>query len=447
MEEVTKTEQPSTDGASEEGVGTIGRLEIATPDESGSEEKANTSLLTRPAGSSPAVSRASNESSTPSNSAMTIIDGAVDSTLDLTPSQRPPLPKVATAQASKPRGISGSGGARTPPHHSTSPSTDSLPVLPEEEVVEIQFDVTASASMGERISNVISSNKSGAGRNSGGGATSSSSSSAGSILRRPPIVSRVHSVDGYNLDNDAMIAMSMGGLGGGGDSEDLDDNESAAPSTPSSSSRRRITTAAPGAAAAAVSCRRNNDSSPKVRSSAAAASDPRSLVSSVVTPAPRAAAELLKSGTEGNTDSSGTGSATKATAHRAESVGDSSSSATASEEEQGIGNGEGADDEDVDGDDVDRDDRIRLGICAMDKKARSKPMAEILSRLDESLFHVVFFGDELIKNSPIEEWPVCDGTCGAPSRSWSLKIEPEENSLPNCFNYRRAMANSSHRLL
>jgi inositol hexakisphosphate/diphosphoinositol-pentakisphosphate kinase len=52
-------------------------------------------------------------------------------------------------------------------------------------------------------------------------------------------------------------------------------------------------------------------------------------------------------------------------------------------------------------------DRIRLGICAMDKKARSKPMAEILSRLDSSLFHVIFFGDEVISNKPIEEWPDC----------------------------------------
>jgi inositol hexakisphosphate/diphosphoinositol-pentakisphosphate kinase len=51
------------------------------------------------------------------------------------------------------------------------------------------------------------------------------------------------------------------------------------------------------------------------------------------------------------------------------------------------------------------DGRILIGICAMDKKARSKPMAEILSRLDESLFRVVFFGDDLILNRPIEEWP------------------------------------------
>jgi hypothetical protein len=51
------------------------------------------------------------------------------------------------------------------------------------------------------------------------------------------------------------------------------------------------------------------------------------------------------------------------------------------------------------------DGRIQLGICAMDKKARSKPMAEILSRLDETLFRVVFFGDDLILNHPIDDWP------------------------------------------
>lgn len=53
-------------------------------------------------------------------------------------------------------------------------------------------------------------------------------------------------------------------------------------------------------------------------------------------------------------------------------------------------------------------ERIRLGICAMDKKARSKPMGEILSRLDEKLFRVVFFGDKIIQNEHVEDWPICD---------------------------------------
>ena len=56
---------------------------------------------------------------------------------------------------------------------------------------------------------------------------------------------------------------------------------------------------------------------------------------------------------------------------------------------------------------IPNDDRIRLGICAMDKKARSKPMAEILSRLDDKLFRVVFFDDDIILNQPVEDWPIC----------------------------------------
>lgn len=69
----------------------------------------------------------------------------------------------------------------------------------------------------------------------------------------------------------------------------------------------------------------------------------------------------------------------------------------------------------------DNTDRIRLGICAMDKKARSKPMAEILSRLNEDHFQVVFFGDAIILNSPIEEWPVCNVVIAFFSKGYPLQ--------------------------
>lgn len=52
--------------------------------------------------------------------------------------------------------------------------------------------------------------------------------------------------------------------------------------------------------------------------------------------------------------------------------------------------------------------KIILGICAMDKKAKSKPMREILKRLPEELFEIVIFGDECILNEDIESWPVVD---------------------------------------
>lgn len=52
--------------------------------------------------------------------------------------------------------------------------------------------------------------------------------------------------------------------------------------------------------------------------------------------------------------------------------------------------------------------KITLGICCMDKKAQSKPMREILSRLPADAFEIIVFGDECIQNAPIEEWPVVE---------------------------------------
>ncbi len=37
--------------------------------------------------------------------------------------------------------------------------------------------------------------------------------------------------------------------------------------------------------------------------------------------------------------------------------------------------------------------KITLGICAMAKKAESKPMREMLSRLPEELFEIKIFGN------------------------------------------------------
>lgn len=44
----------------------------------------------------------------------------------------------------------------------------------------------------------------------------------------------------------------------------------------------------------------------------------------------------------------------------------------------------------------------------MDKKARSKPMKEILSRFPEDIFQIIIFGDDCILNQPIENWPIVE---------------------------------------
>jgi inositol-hexakisphosphate/diphosphoinositol-pentakisphosphate 1-kinase len=52
--------------------------------------------------------------------------------------------------------------------------------------------------------------------------------------------------------------------------------------------------------------------------------------------------------------------------------------------------------------------KIVLGVCAMDKKSKSKPMKEILSRLPPEEFEIVIFGNDCIFNTAIEDWPVVE---------------------------------------
>ena len=62
-----------------------------------------------------------------------------------------------------------------------------------------------------------------------------------------------------------------------------------------------------------------------------------------------------------------------------------------------------------------------VGICAMDKKTRSKPMTQILDRLRAyGEFVVVIFGDALLldESTPVEEWPVCDCLCSFSSKGF-----------------------------
>ncbi|XP_046906335.1 inositol hexakisphosphate and diphosphoinositol-pentakisphosphate kinase 2 isoform X2 [Hypomesus transpacificus] len=78
--------------------------------------------------------------------------------------------------------------------------------------------------------------------------------------------------------------------------------------------------------------------------------------------------------------------------------------------------------------------QIVVGICAMSKKSKSKPMKEILERL--CLFKyitVVTFEEEVILNESVDNWPLCDCLISFHSKGFPLDKAVAYEKLRNPF--------------
>uniref|UniRef100_H3ASV2 Inositol hexakisphosphate and diphosphoinositol-pentakisphosphate kinase n=1 Tax=Latimeria chalumnae TaxID=7897 RepID=H3ASV2_LATCH len=65
--------------------------------------------------------------------------------------------------------------------------------------------------------------------------------------------------------------------------------------------------------------------------------------------------------------------------------------------------------------------QITVGICAMNKKSKSKPMTQILERLCKfEYITVVIFSEDVILNEPAENWPLCDCLVSFHSKGFPL---------------------------
>ncbi|XP_074035912.1 inositol hexakisphosphate and diphosphoinositol-pentakisphosphate kinase isoform X13 [Leptinotarsa decemlineata] len=77
---------------------------------------------------------------------------------------------------------------------------------------------------------------------------------------------------------------------------------------------------------------------------------------------------------------------------------------------------------------------VIVGVCAMEKKTQSKPMKEILTRLQEfEYIKVIVFEEEVILYKPVEEWPVCDCLISFHSKGFPLDKAIQYAQLHNPY--------------
>ncbi|KAE8618044.1 hypothetical protein XENTR_v10009257 [Xenopus tropicalis] len=78
--------------------------------------------------------------------------------------------------------------------------------------------------------------------------------------------------------------------------------------------------------------------------------------------------------------------------------------------------------------------QIVVGICAMTKKSKSKPMTQILERLCKfEYITVVIMSEDVILNEPVENWPICDCLISFHSKGFPLDKAVAYSKLRNPF--------------
>ncbi|XP_018110854.1 inositol hexakisphosphate and diphosphoinositol-pentakisphosphate kinase 2 isoform X7 [Xenopus laevis] len=78
--------------------------------------------------------------------------------------------------------------------------------------------------------------------------------------------------------------------------------------------------------------------------------------------------------------------------------------------------------------------QIVVGICAMNKKSKSKPMTQILERLCKfEYITVVIMSEDVILNEPVENWPICDCLISFHSKGFPLDKAVAYSKLRNPF--------------
>ncbi|XP_076680697.1 inositol hexakisphosphate and diphosphoinositol-pentakisphosphate kinase isoform X15 [Andrena cerasifolii] len=78
--------------------------------------------------------------------------------------------------------------------------------------------------------------------------------------------------------------------------------------------------------------------------------------------------------------------------------------------------------------------QVLVGVCAMAKKSQSKPMKEILTRLEEfEYIKIVVFPEEVILKESVEDWPIVDCLISFHSKGFPLDKAISYANLRNPF--------------